>query len=368
MGGEGGVGAASRFLGRGPRRRGRRRLPPRGGGRPRLPGAPPTAATAKPRRLSRSGGAARARRAPAATTANSCTRRAEAPDAQRLDVLAADARHCRVVGPQRGPRDGVKASSAIATGREARATSCMNALMSGSRRLCSAPALARGGATAAASAAFRGAAAEAAVATAVAGTAAPTGAVGRVAVAAEAGIGVGIGIGVGRQRLGRLDRRRGRCGGRGHGGVGLRGAARRRAAGGRGRRRWSRRPPGDARCGGLFGPCASGWATVLRPPTEMPEKTLSDSGFSQVTQSCLLPRRPMLLRMPEMLETARPAFWTDRPVAASAPLRRASARGRRRPRRRGRHRARHHARRSGSPPRAPARWRAAAGSRPRSAA
>ena len=48
----------------------------------------------------------------------------------------------------------------------------------------------------------------------------------------------------------------------------------------------------------------------------MSEKTLSDSGFSQVTQSCLLPRRPKLLRMPEMLETARPAFWTDRPAAA----------------------------------------------------
>ena len=48
----------------------------------------------------------------------------------------------------------------------------------------------------------------------------------------------------------------------------------------------------------------------------MSEKTLSDSGFSQVTQSCLLPRRPKLPRMPEMLETARPAFWTDRPAAA----------------------------------------------------
>ena len=48
----------------------------------------------------------------------------------------------------------------------------------------------------------------------------------------------------------------------------------------------------------------------------MSEKTLSDSGFSQVTQSCLLPRRPKLPRMPETLETARPAFWTDRPAAA----------------------------------------------------
>ena len=124
----------------------------------------------------------------------------------------------------------VKARSAIATGREARATSCMNALMSGSRRSCSAP---WGGrhrrCPPSASAAAAGSRRPAPPPVAAAAVGAPKPGPPSVAIAARVpkpGSAVGIGIGVGRQRLGGLDRRRGRRGGRGHGGVGLRGAAR----------------------------------------------------------------------------------------------------------------------------------------------